>query len=559
VAHVNFIAVLPCILFEDEHLLVVDKPAGMNTHSPSPFAGEGIYEWLRCREVRWGKLAIIHRLDKETSGVLLFSKTPRANRSLTEQFARRLVHKKYMLLTDRASEAKEFTVTSSLVRVGEKYLSRPEKAGAEIAETKFWRIDPSRDTTIPLAVPADALGAGAWLAEPLTGRTHQIRVHAAERGLPILGDQLYGGTAAARVFLHAAELRLKHPTTDKEISFRAPPDFAADSRIALREKLIEPDLTNACRLIHGASDGWPGGYLDRLGDFMIFQSEASVDSRQHDQLTRLAAKYIARGTYHKFLRRQFRGVATSEMASRLFIGQPASPSFVIRENGLQYELSFNEGYSTGLFLDQRENRRRLLTRLVAPGFTLYSERKAGSPPQSLLNTFSYTCAFSVCAAKVGMQTTSLDLSKKYLEWGKRNFALNQIPIEGHHFICGDVFEELRRFGKRGLLFDVLILDPPTFSQSKISGSFKVEKDYGKLLRLALPLLQDGGVLFASTNAAVWRAEEFLQEMKSALHKSSRQILQLHFVPQPPDFPISRAEPGYLKTVWIRIGKPAQSH
>src|SRR5690349_10502417 len=124
-AFVNFIAVLPCIIFEDEHLLVVDKPAGMNTHSPSPFAGEGIYEWLRCREARWGTIAIIHRLDKETSGVILFSKTPRANRSLTEQFARRLVHKRYVLITDRVVEANQFTVKSSLVRVGERYVSRP--------------------------------------------------------------------------------------------------------------------------------------------------------------------------------------------------------------------------------------------------------------------------------------------------------------------------------------------------------------------------------------------------------------------------------------------------
>jgi 23S rRNA (cytosine1962-C5)-methyltransferase len=219
----------------------------------------------------------------------------------------------------------------------------------------------------------------------------------------------------------------------------------------------------------------------------------------------------------------------------------------------------SEGYSTGLFLDQRDNRRRLLTQCVASGFTLFPDRKAESPPQSLLNTFSYTCAFSVCAAKGGMQTTSIDLSKKYLEWGKRNFALNQLPIPGHNFICGDVFEELRRLGKRGFFYDMIILDPPTFSQSKISGTFKAEKDYGRLLQLALPLLRNGGVLFASTNAAGWRAEDFLNELKSEVRKSSGQILQLHFVPQPPDFPISRTELGYLKTVWMRITKPVPSH
>ena len=128
---------LPCLIFEDEHLLVVNKPAGLNTHAPSPFAGEGLYDWLRHREPRWARLAIIHRLDKETSGVMVFSKTPLANRSLTEQFAQRRVRKKYLLLTDRPVPPKELVVKSCLVRAGEKYVSRPLHAGGEPAETRF--------------------------------------------------------------------------------------------------------------------------------------------------------------------------------------------------------------------------------------------------------------------------------------------------------------------------------------------------------------------------------------------------------------------------------------
>src|ERR1022692_2776284 len=106
----------PCVLFEDEHLLVVNKPAGMNTHAPSPFAGEGIYDWLRHREPRWANLAIMHRLDKETSGVMVFAKTPLANRSLTGQFSAHGVRKKYLLLTDRAVREGQFVVMSALVR-----------------------------------------------------------------------------------------------------------------------------------------------------------------------------------------------------------------------------------------------------------------------------------------------------------------------------------------------------------------------------------------------------------------------------------------------------------
>src|SRR5207247_9029974 len=90
---------LSCLLFEDEQLLVVNKPAGWNTHAPSPFAGEGIYDWLRNREPRWAKLAIIQRLDKETSGVIVFAKHQAANRSLTEHFTQLIVRKKYALMT----------------------------------------------------------------------------------------------------------------------------------------------------------------------------------------------------------------------------------------------------------------------------------------------------------------------------------------------------------------------------------------------------------------------------------------------------------------------------
>src|SRR5206468_4595376 len=86
---------LPLIVFEDDDLLVVNKPAGMNTHTPGPFAGEGVYDWLRHREPRWATLAIIHRLDKETSGLIAFGKSPAANRSLTEQFTHRSVSKTY--------------------------------------------------------------------------------------------------------------------------------------------------------------------------------------------------------------------------------------------------------------------------------------------------------------------------------------------------------------------------------------------------------------------------------------------------------------------------------
>jgi 23S rRNA (cytosine1962-C5)-methyltransferase len=522
------------LLFEDEHLLVVNKPAGMNTHAPAPFAGEGIYDWLRHREPRWASLAIIHRLDKETSGVMVFGKTPLANRSLTQQFTDRAVRKTYQMLTDREVKRESFTAESSLVRSGEKYLSRPAHAGSERAETRFKRLG------------MEANGQTLVEAEPITGRTHQIRVHAAEHGFPILGDALYGGTAWPRVCLHEASLALKHPVSGQEMTFCSPPDFVGDSRLALRAALVNAEQTNAFRLVHGASDGWPGWYVDRLGDFVLSQSEGAMTETQRTYLESLPN---VTGVYHKVLNRQVRRVRAEEASPQIVSGAAAPDRFVVLENGIRFELSFSEGYSVGLFLDQRDNRRRFLVNHIAGEFPLFEGGAAG---RDVLNTFSYTCGFSVCAARAGARTTSLDLSRKYLEWGRRYFALNGLDPAAHDFIYGDAFDWLRRLAKKQRLFDAIVLDPPTFSQSKEHGVFRAEKDFGRLVTASLPLLKPGGVLFASTNAAGLEPDDFLQAVQSALAKAGRKVLQQHYAPQPPDFPISRAEPGYLKTIWMRV-------
>ena len=547
----------PCVLHEDEHLLVVHKPAGWNTHAPSPFAGEGIYEWLKHREPRWASLAIIHRLDKETSGVLIFGKTQIANRSLTEQFAGREVWKKYVLLTDREPRQREFTAKAKIIRAGERYLSG---AHGEEAETRFSVAADVRRLKSEVGGQRSEVGVkseppyvGCYevLAEPFTGRTHQIRVHAAEHGFPILGDTLYGGAAFNRVCLHALEIVFKHPASGDEVKFTAPVDFSADARLALRTAIIDPSDTDSFRVIHGASDGWPGWFVEQLGEFQLSQSEAPLTDAQRSHLESRTTRHAPR-IYHKTLSRHVRRTTTAETSPQLVSGDAAPERLVIRENGVKFEMSFNEGYSVGLFLDQRDNRRRLLTNHIAAGFHLL-QSEIGNRKSEILNTFAYTCGFSVCAALAGARTTSLDLSKKYLEWGKRNFVLNGLDPAQHDFIYGDTFDWMRRLAKKGRVFDVIILDPPTFSQSKESGVFRAEKDYGKLVTAALPLLKPGGVLLASTNAADLLPEKFLDQITEAVHAARRTILQQHYVPQPPDFPVSRDEPAYLKTVWLRVG------
>ncbi len=528
-----------CVVYEDDHLLVVNKPAGLNTHAPSPYAGEGIYEWLRHRHPKWASLATIQRLDKETSGILLFSKSALSNKSLTQQFESRTVEKEYLLITDRSPSGLLGRVHTGILRSGDKYVVGSVETADVAAETHFTSVGKTQ------------LG---WLirARPLTGRTHQIRVHASSRGCPLVGDEVYGGTAFPRVCLHAERLRIQHPVTRKILEFHAPVDFMVEIAAPLRSAVVNPFDTTAWRMWHGIPDRHPGWFVERLGDWLLSQSERELNMAQITELKSLAEKWQLAGAYHKRSIKSVRTKSNTETSPvRLFSFTDGikNDSNTIKENGVTFEVNFGEGYSVGLFLDQRENRRRLLENYVAIDFPVVQR---GLRNSEVLNAFSYTCGFSVCSALAGAKVTSLDLSKKYLDWGKRNFSLNGLDPNSHDFIFGDVFEWFRRFEKKSRQFQVIILDPPTFSQSKTSGIWKAEQDYSKLILAALPLLAPGGTMLASSNTATLKPESFVTSIESTVASKGRKILRKHFAPQPIDFPMNRQQPGYLKTLWLRI-------
>ena len=526
----------PCVIFEDDDLLVVNKPPGLNTHAPAPYAGEGLFEWLRNREPRWSGLGIAHRLDKETSGLMVFGISARAHKSLGLQFESRRVGKRYYCMTDRPVDQDEFTVVSAMVRAGDRYFARPLAVGGVRAETRFRVVQRN--------------GHQTWLeAQPITGRTHQIRVHASESGFPLLGDKLYGGTDAGRLALHSSFLSLEHPDDGRRCEWTLEAIFSRSASDALRDALFDPRETNAWRVRHGAADGHPGGYLDRWGLFWLAQLGPTNPGNplplwvqeiyQRDRSTDT-------GLYLKRLRRDIRSTTPEDAGPEWVDGERVPDAIAVRENGVNYELSFQSGYSVGLFLDQRDNRRRLLTGHIAPGFAI--------PLQSeVLNTFAYTCAFSVCAALGGHRTTSLDLSRKYLDWGRRHFELNGLDPASHDFIFGDTFEWLHRLARKQRRFGLIILDPPTFSRSRERGDFRAEHDYGRLVTAALSVLEPGGILLASTNAARLAPEDFLRQVRLAIVDTRRKIQREHYSPQPIDFPVTRDEPAYLKTVWLEIG------
>jgi 23S rRNA (cytosine1962-C5)-methyltransferase len=193
------------------------------------------------------------------------------------------------------------------------------------------------------------------------------------------------------------------------------------------------------------------------------------------------------------------------------------------------------GLSVGLYLDGRPL--RAWVREQARGLTV-------------LNTFAYTCAFGIAAASGGaVRAVNLDISPKVLEWGKENMRLNLLDPQQADFIVGDVFDWLGRFGKRKTRFDLLILDPPSFSTTRRS-SFSAASDYGHLIERASLALAPGGRLLACCNLANLKARRFEALVMDGLARARRAgRVEQRLGPSPVDFPM-RGEPA-LKAIVVR--------
>ena len=291
------------------------------------------------------------------------------------------------------------------------------------------------------------------------------------------------------------------------------------SALAKREHLLTAE-TDLVRLIDGEGDGLPGIILENFGlGWLVSTQQASLDRRILDELSALAPSL-----YWKRLDQHLKEAPQH-------LSRPELPEFFTgKENGLISRLSFQSGYSQGIFIDQRDNRAHL--------------RELAEPGQTVLNTFSYTGFFSVAAAVSGATTTTLDLSQVYLDWAKENFRLNELDPADHYFCKGDTFHWLKRFAKQGRRFDYIVLDPPTFSRDDKGKVFRVEKDYGRLFKLALDCLEPGGTILACTNFRGMRTHEFEDQLK----KASRKPLKLVSADMPDDF----TESPYLKSIWATI-------
>lgn len=291
-------------------------------------------------------------------------------------------------------------------------------------------------------------------------------------------------------------------------------------------RAFEAEGTNAHRLCT-----IDGGWAERFGpDVLIsFRSDAARDRLVSDLERWIAsANFQINRVFGRFLPRKNEERETPKLLQGNAAG---SLETVAIENGLKFGIDFGAGYSVGLFVDQRENRRFV--------------RQA--KPKKVLNCFAYTCSFSVAAATAGAQTVSVDLSKKSLARGRETFSLNQLSTDGHQFLADDVRPVLRRLARRGEKFDMIILDPPTFSRTKGGAAFHVEKDFEDLIGAAVEIAHREARLLISTNC-VTLSEQTLERMGRYALKLCRRSGTLHREARPADFP-----PGAgARSIWMTL-------
>ncbi|EIF39323.1 class I SAM-dependent rRNA methyltransferase [Streptococcus sp. SK643] len=303
-----------------------------------------------------------------------------------------------------------------------------------------------------------------------------------------------------------------------------------------RSAYYQDECTTAFRLFNQEGDGFGGFTIDLYGDYAVFSWYNSYVYQIRKVISEAFRQVFPEvlGVYEKI---RFKGL---DYESAHLYGQEAPEFFTVLENGVAYQVFMNDGLMTGIFLDQHEVRGSLVDGLAMG--------------KSLLNMFSYTAAFSVAAAMGGAsETTSVDLAKRSRELSQAHFQANGISTDDHRFIVMDVFEYFKYAKRKGLTYDVIVLDPPSFARNK-KQTFSVAKDYHKLISQSLEILNPGGMIIASTNAANVSRQKFTEQIDKGFAGRSYQILNKYGLPA--DFAYNKKDESsnYLKVISMKVSK-----
>jgi 23S rRNA (cytosine1962-C5)-methyltransferase len=552
------------IVFHDADLIAIDKPAFLPSQAADEEMPDDLVSRLRAFLASRGTsyVGVHQRLDLGTSGVVVMTRRKEANPSIARQFEGREVTKRYVAgvvgwpLTKRAATLRD---TLGPGRDGQIAVVPAKDRRGQLAVTHV----ELREKKPPRAMLSLTLE---------TGRTHQARVQLAHAKAPIAGDTVYGGSDAERLLLHAESVKLRHPTSHKELTLEAPRPRAFSrwlERGPLGTAIYDDDAalddalahavgrrfalgrssgareTTAFRLAHEAGDALPGLAVDVYGDHLVahLYEDGSMWSpeRRERVLDRLGALGFD-GVYLKVRPKQSNTLVDTrreELAPKSAVrGASAADEVVVLEEGVPYGVRLGDGLSTGLFLDQRTNRKRV--------------REAASGKR-VLNLFAYTAAFSVAAAKGGArETVSVDAADVALERGRANLARVLADPRSHTTVAADVFVWLASAARRGERFELVCLDPPSYSSTK-EGRFVGKTDYAELAASAMAVVAKGGVLLACSNHRQVTAARFRKFLHEAARQAGREVVQAKDVPTPKDFPPPPLGESHLKTLWVTLG------
>ncbi|EKG8788475.1 class I SAM-dependent rRNA methyltransferase [Enterococcus faecalis] len=306
-----------------------------------------------------------------------------------------------------------------------------------------------------------------------------------------------------------------------------------------RTSFEKDSLTTAYRLFNGEGDGIGGVIIDRYADYAVFSwYNETLYQKKAELLTAFRTVYPdIIGAYEKIR------FSTKDLPESQFLyGEQAPEPLLVTENGVQFATYLNEGLMTGIFLDQKEVRGRLVD-----GFAV---------GKTVLNMFSYTGAFSVAAAMGGaVATTSVDLAKRSLPKTTEQFEVNHLNLALQKIIVMDVFDYFKYAARKGLSYDMIILDPPSFARNK-KKVFSVAKNYGELVKDSIDILTDKGTLIASTNAANLSLAKYQKMVITALQEKNVRYKITDTYQLPADFQVNPNFPegNYLKVLFIEIEK-----
>jgi 23S rRNA (cytosine1962-C5)-methyltransferase len=300
-----------------------------------------------------------------------------------------------------------------------------------------------------------------------------------------------------------------------------------------RKQFIDTSQTNAYRIINAESDGLPGLIVDRYLDFLVCQFlSAGAEFNKEIIIETLSEVFNPVGIYERS-DVEVRTKEALQPAKGLLKGSPPNDLIEVNENGFRFLVDIKEGHKTGFYLDQRDNRK------------LLSEFSNG---KSVLNCFSYTGGFSVYAFASGAEkVTQVEASSSALELSSKNLELNNLNSSLVENINGDVFEVLRKFRDERKTFDLIILDPPKFTESA-SQIQKASRGYKDINLLALKLLNPEGILFTFSCSGHISTELFQKIISGATLDSGREVKIIKQISQSSDHPVSLNFPEglYLK-------------